>query len=41
MKTYCCALEDVSVNRDSSWNTVKTIAEIATLKLVENVFTHK
>lgn len=40
MKTYYCALEDFSVN-DSSWNTVKTIAEIATLKLVENVFTHK
>ena len=41
MKTYYCALEDFSVNRDSSWNTVKTIAEIATLTLVENVFTHK
>ena len=38
MKTYYCALEDFSVNRDSSWNTVKTIAEIATLKLVKFLF---
>ena len=38
MKTYCLALEDFSVNRDSSWNTVKTIAEIATLKLVKFLF---
>ena len=35
MKTYCCAVEGFSVNRDSSWNTVKTVAEIATLKLVK------
>ena len=38
MKTYYCALEDFPVNRDSSWNTVKTIAEIATLKLVKFLF---
>lgn len=38
MKTYYSALENFSVNRDISWNTVETIAEMATLKLVELLF---
>ena len=38
MKTHYGALEDFSVNRDISWNTVETIAEMATLKLVKLLF---
>lgn len=38
MKTYYGSLEDFSVNRDISWNTVETIAEMATLKLVKLLF---
>ena len=38
MKTYYSALENFSVNRDISWNTVETIAETATLKLVKLLF---